>query len=250
MENCEAGTTIARSFIIPVMDNSQKGPYNIMTLLDDLENIQGEVICIFNNKKTYGELHKHPRINKYCYNNVNAGISRSWNIGINLSEGRTLFILNPNMHILHSAIEQLETYLFSLDKAVIVGPQGTHVDYHTLQDQRCFRKRTFNKPVKVHAVSGFFFAVNRERFCMHSLMFDVQLSPCFFDELDIGLQIMLAGLACYAVPVEGFEYQGEVLQDLNLSINYFGAQMARSDILSKGKERFKAKWHDAIYCKK
>lgn len=206
MDNCGTSSTIARSFIIPVLDYSPHSPYNIKTLLDDLGNIEGEVICIFNNKKMYNELHTHPRIDKYCYNNLNAGVSRSWNVGINLSEGKTLFILNSDVHIIGSAIEELESYLFDLDKAVMVGPQGAHIDYRTLRDQRYFRKRTFSKAVKVHAVSGFFFAIHNERFLKHCLMFDVQFSPCFFEEWDMGLQITLAGLSSYAVPVEGFEH--------------------------------------------
>ena len=39
---------ITRSFIIPVLDYSPHSPYNVTTLLDDLESIHGEVICIFN----------------------------------------------------------------------------------------------------------------------------------------------------------------------------------------------------------
>ncbi|MDR4504169.1 MAG: glycosyltransferase family 2 protein [Candidatus Scalindua sp.] len=250
MDNGETSLTIPRSFIIPVLDYSPHSPYNIRTLLDDLEHIEGEVVCIFNSKEIFDDLNTHPRINKYCYNSLNSGVSRSWNAGINLSEGKTLFILNSDVHLLHSAIEQLESYLFSLDKAVIAGPQGAHIDYRTLSDQRYFRKRTFFKPVQVHAVSGFFFAIHHQRFLEHCLMFDVQFSPCFFEEWDMGLQIALAGLACYAVPVEGFEHHWGASQDGNLSVNYFGREMTRSDILSKGRERFKAKWHDAIFSNK
>ncbi len=247
MENRETGSTLPRSFIIPILDYSPHSPYNIRTLLNDLENIDGEVICIFNNKKIYNELRRHPRIDKYCYNSLNAGVSRSWNVGINLSEGKTLFLLNSDVHILHSAIEQLESYLFSLDKAVMVGPQGAHIDFRTLRDQRYFRKGTFLKPVRVHAVSGFLFAIHHARFLKHCLMFDVQFSPCFFEEWDMGLQITLAGLACYAVPVEDFKHNWGASQDTNLSVNYFGREMTRSDILTKGRERFKAKWHDTIF---
>ncbi|MDR4499751.1 MAG: glycosyltransferase family 2 protein [Candidatus Scalindua sp.] len=238
---------IPRSFIIPVLDFSPHSPYNIKTLLSDLENIPGEVICIFNSKEVYEELHAHPRINKSCYNNLNAGVCRSWNMGINLAEGKAVFIINADVHIRPSAIEQLESYLFHLDKAVIVGPQGTHLDYRKLNIIRYFKKGTFDEPVQTHDVSGFLFAIHLERFLKHRLMFDVQFSPCFFEEWDMGLQVMQAGLACYAAPVEDFEHHWGASQDTNLSVNYFGREMSRSDILSKGKERFKAKWHEAIF---
>ena len=43
---------VLRSFIIPVLDYSPHSPYNINTLLVDLEEIHGEVICVFNSRET------------------------------------------------------------------------------------------------------------------------------------------------------------------------------------------------------
>jgi len=79
---------VSRSFIIPVLDYSPHSPYNITTLLNDLEEIHGEVICIFNSHEVFDKLRDHSRIDKYCFNSLNAGVSRSWNIGINLAEER------------------------------------------------------------------------------------------------------------------------------------------------------------------
>ena len=245
-----ANSVILRSFIIPVLDFSPHGSYNIKTLLSDLENIQGEVICIFNSREVYDKLHTHSRIDKYCYNSLNAGVSRSWNIGINLAEGRSVFILNADVHVRPSAIEQLESYLFSLDKAVIVGPQGTHIDYKKLKPVKYFEKGTFSDPVQTHDVSGFFFAIHIERFLKHRLMFDVQFSPCFFEEWDMGLQIKQAGLASYAVPVKDFEHKCGASQDVKSSVNYFGRQMTWQDIILKNKERFITKWYNTIFCEK
>jgi len=237
---------ITRSFIIPVLDYSPHSPYNIETLLKDLENIPGEVICVFNSIDVFDKLHNHPRINKYCFNNLNAGVSRSWNIGINMAEGRSAFILNADIHILASAVEQLESYLYSLDKAVIVGPQGAHVDYKNHRDLRYFEKGTFSEPVQVHAVSGFLFAIHIERYHKHHLGFDVQFSPCFYEEWDIGLQVMQADMACYVVPVRDFEHHWGVSQDKDLTINYFGRVMTRKDIFPKNKKYFTEKWHNVI----
>ena len=243
MENENISThVIQRSFIIPVLDYSPHSPYNIETLLKDLEDIPGEVICIFNSVEVFDKLHNHPRIDKYCFNSLNAGVSRSWNIGINLAEGKTAFILNADIHILPLAVEQLETHLYGLDKAVIVGPQGTHLDFKNLSIIKYFEKGTFNEPVQTHDVSGFLFAIHLERFFKHHLMFDVQFSPCFYEEWDMGLQVMKAGLACYAVPVKDFEHHWGASQDDDLSINYFGRQITRKEIMSGNKERFVAKW--------
>lgn len=236
------GNQINRSFVIPVLDFSPHSPYNIKTLLEDLKYISGEVICIFNSREVYEELKNHKRINKYCYNNLNAGVSRSWNIGINLSEGRAVFILNADLHVLPKAIDELERYLFTLEKAVIVGPQGTHIDFSTLNIIKYFEKGKFDVPVQTHDVSGFFFAIHMERFLLHKLIFDVQFSPCFFEEWDMGLQVMQAGLACYAVPVTDFEHHWGMSQACGSRINYFGMDLSRDNILVENRMKFIAKW--------
>ncbi len=56
---------VSRSFIIPVLDYSPHSPYNINTLLNDLEDIHGEVICIFNIREVFDKLRDRPRIDKY-----------------------------------------------------------------------------------------------------------------------------------------------------------------------------------------
>jgi hypothetical protein len=238
---------IQRSFVIPILDFSPHSPYNILTLLEDLDGIEGEVICIFNSPEVYEKLHSHPRINKYCYNSLNAGVSRSWNIGINLSEGKAVFMLNADLHVLPKAIEEIEHHLFSLDKAVIVGPQGTHIDYKTLRIIRYFEKGRFDAPVQTHDVSGFFFAIHIERFLNHKLAFDVRFSPCFFEEWDMGMQVMQAGLACYAVPVIDFEHHWGLSQATgDVFIEYFGRKLSRNDVLNENMGKFIAKWFPSL----
>ena len=236
--------TITRSFVIPVLDFSPHSRFNIRTLLQDLEGIPGEVICIFNSREVYTEMCGHDRIDKFCFNNLNAGVSRSWNMGINLAEGRAVFILNADLHILPAAIDKLEYYLFNLEKAVIVGPQGSYLDFKNLKVIRYFQKSEFNHPVRTHDVSGFFFAIHRERFLAHKLLFDVQYSPCFMEEWDMGLQVFQAGAACYAVPVTEFEHDWGISQSQeNTRINYFGRELLRNDIALNNRRKFIAKWH-------
>ncbi len=239
---------VIRSFIIPVLDYSPHSPYNIETLLKDLEHIPGEVICIFNSHEVFEKLCDHPRIDKYCFNNLNVGVSRSWNMGINMAEGRTVFILNADVHIQSLAVSQLESYLLRLDKAVIVGPQGAIIDYKNLRDEKYYWKGTFKEPVKVDAVSGFLFAIHLERYLKHNLLFDVQFSPCFYEEWDMGFQVMQAGLACYIVPVKDFEHHWGASREENenISINYFGREVTRKEILKQNKERFRAKWLEGM----
>ncbi len=234
---------ISRSFVIPILDFSPHSPFNIRTLLDDLGPIEGEVICIFNSPEVYQALNSHPRINKYCFNNLNAGVSRSWNIGINLAEGKSVFIMNADLHVLPSAIDQLEHHLFSLPRAVMVGPQGSHLDIKNLRIIRYFEKGNFDQPVRTHDLSGFFFCIHRQRFLQHRLMFDVQYSPCFMEEWDMGMQVLQAELASYAVPVTDFEHDWGISQSQeNDRINYFGRDVYRNDILVANREKFLTKW--------
>ncbi len=74
-------------------------------------------------------------------------------------------------------------------------------------------------------------------------MFDVQYSPCFMEEWDMGLQVLQAELACYAVPVTDFEHDWGISQSKeNNKINYFGREVYRNDILLANREKFLAKW--------
>jgi GT2 family glycosyltransferase len=234
---------IERSIVIPVLDFSPHGPYNVRTLLSDLERVDGEVICIFNSDEVYAELRSHPRIDKYCYNSHNAGVSRSWNLGINMAEGRAVFIMNADLHILPTAVDRLEVFLFNLPDAVIVGPQGSHLDFENLRVLHYFEKATFHEPVRTHDVSGFFFCLDREKFCRHGLMFDVRYSPCFMEEWDMGMQVLRAGLSCYSVPVTDFEHHWGVSESReNTRINYFGRDVYRNDILRENRVKFLEKW--------
>lgn len=235
--------TINRSFVIPVLDFSSHSSHNILTLLDDLKAVDGEVICIFNSDEVFEKLRFHERIDKFCYNKLNAGVSRSWNIGIHLAEGRAVFILNSDLHVLPAAIEKLESYLFTLDRAVIVGPQGSFVDFKNLRILRYFQNGNFDQPVRTHDVSGFFFGIHRERFLQHRLMFDVQYSPCFMEEWDMGMQVLAAELACYAVPITEFEHDWGISQSTeNDKIMYFGREVYRNDVIAENRKKFLSKW--------
>ena len=162
---------ISRSYVIPVLDFSTHSEYNIFTLLKDLRDVEGEVICIFNSRDVYDKLKSHQRINKFCFNSANAGVSRSWNIGLEMAEGRAVFIMNADLHVRVAAIEQLEHFLFALEKAVVVGPQGSIIDFQNFRVMRYYEKGNFRKPIRTHDVSGFFFALNRSLFLGNGLRF-------------------------------------------------------------------------------
>ena len=232
-----------RSFIIPILNLDEDKKYNIHTLLKDLNDIDGEVICIFNAAAPFKFLKNHPRINKFIHNSVNIGVSRSWNAGINMSEGETLFILNADLKVTEEAISQLEYHLHHLPDAVLVGPEGTINDYAKLEILEYYRKNTFSQPTRTHDISGFFFAIHKQRFLAQKLLFDERYSPCFMEEWDMGMQVLNAGLACYVVPVQDFEHEWGISGDQeNTAINYMGRIVYRNDIIEQNKAKFLEKW--------
>jgi GT2 family glycosyltransferase len=201
------------------------------------------VICIFNRPEVFEQLKDHPRIDKYCFNKLNAGVGRSWNMGIDLAEGDAVFVLNADLKICEAAIDELEKALFSLHNAVIVGPHGSLVDFQNLEVRHYYQKGNFDKPVQTHDVSGFFFCLHLERFLSKGLRFDPRYSPCFMEEWDMALQVMRVQLACYAVPVTDFEHDWGVSENhQNPEIVYFGRSLRRNDILLANRRRFRQKW--------
>lgn len=243
MDAIHAADQIRRSFVIPVLDLSPHSRFSIVTLLDDLEQIDGEVICIFNSPEVFKGLRHHPRIDKYCYNKLNAGVGRSWNMGIDLAEGDAVFVMNADLHVGRTAIEDLEAALYRLPKAVLIGPHGSMVDFEKLRVIHYYHKGNFDKPVQTHDVSGFFFCLHLERFLSRGLRFDSRYSPCFMEEWDMALQVLKANLACYAVPITDFEHDwGVSANNTNPEIVYFGRSMRRNDILIANHKRFREKW--------
>lgn len=234
---------VKRSFVIPVLSLGEGEKLNIVKLLKDFEAIDGEVICVFNSREVFERLESHPRIDKFCYNKENAGVSRSWNIGINLAEGKTVFILNEDVHLGPRAVEQMEYYLYTLPNAVLVSPQGSFLDFVNLRIIRYLQKGEFRRPVRTHDVSGFLFAIHIDRFREHQLLYDVRYSPCFMEEWDMGMQVLKSGLACYAVPVTDFEHHWGISGDTtNSPIHYFGRTVYRNDVLIANQAKFREKW--------
>jgi len=231
-----------RSFVIPVLDMSPASPYNIEKLLDDLEDISGDVIVVFNSIEMADKLKSHPRIDYSAILSSNVGVSRAWNIGLNISEADVTFILNSDLHIEKEAVDVIEKYLMELPDAAIAGPQGSFFDFNVLKDILYFDKGTFDKPVAVDGVSGFFFAVKTDLFNNGSLKFDNIYTPCYFEEWDIGLQCRLMGYKCYAVPVTGYEHEWSGSIRSLSKIDYMNREEGREEIYARNRTQFQFKW--------
>jgi len=236
-----AGAPI-RSFVIPVLDYSPASEYNILTLLDDLAEIEGDVIVIFNGSAVGEELKEHPRITRHAIMKQNVGVARGWNIGLNMAESETVFILNADVHIGPDAVSAVESGLMNLPLAACVGPQGAFVDFHLCRDYCYFGKGSFEHPLEVDAVSGFFFAINRRLFSENGLQFENGFTPCYSEEWDIGLQSKMAGLKNYIVPTTAYDHHWSGTIRALHSIPYMGRDEKAGDISLRNRQLFLAKW--------
>lgn len=235
-----------RSFVIPVLDYSPASEFNILTLLNDLQHIEGEVIVIFNGTSVGEELKEHPRITRHAIMKQNVGVARGWNIGLDMAESETVFILNADAHISQEAVTDIEDGLKNMPLAACVGPQGAFVDFVLCRDYVYYDKGSFVEPMEVDAVSGFFFAVNRRLFAEHGLQFENGYTPCYFEEWDIALQIKLAGLKNYIVPTTAYEHHWSGTIAALRTIPYMGRDEKAGDILLRNRRLFLAKWRRII----
>lgn len=235
-------SSASRSFVIPVLDYSPASEYSIITLLDDLEQIPGDVIVIFNSEDVADKLKHHPRITHYAVMKLNIGVARAWNVGLDIAETPTVFIVNADAHITPEGVNTLEQNLWQLDRAACVGPQGSFLNVGLCSDYHYFDKGTFDRPVAVDSVSGFFFCVKRTLFEDKTLQFENCFTPCYFEEWDLGLQIRKAGLMSYVVPTTAYDHHWSgTIRALN-TIPYYGREETASNILKRNRMLFLLKW--------
>jgi GT2 family glycosyltransferase len=234
----------SRSFVIPVLDYSPASCYSIATLLDDLQDIDGDVIVVFNSQKVAAELKEHPRITQFAVVKQNVGVSRAWNIGLDMAVTPVVFIVNADVHLEAETVEALETGLMTLDRAACVGPQGSFVDFSLTRDYCYFDKGAFSEPLEVDAVSGFLFALKREHFTEKLIRFEDAFTPCYFEEWDLGLQIRKAGLKSYIIPVTAYDHHWSGTIRALREIEYYSNADTAGDILKRNRGYFLAKWRN------
>lgn len=235
-------SSASRSFIIPVLDMSPASEFNIVTLLRDLEYVEGDVIIIFNSQEVAEDLKGHPRITRYAVMKQNVGVARAWNLGLEMAATPTVFILNADLHVEASAIDALEKALWDLPDAACVGPQGSFVNYALTKDYMYFDKGTFQEPLEVDAVSGFFFAVKLEHFNDKTIRFENAFTPCYFEEWDLGLQIRVAGLKNYIVPTSAYDHHWSGSIRALREIRYYDESETAGEILLRNRRFFLNKW--------
>lgn len=232
-----------RSFVIPVLDASAEGRAEFNSLLKDLEGVEGEVIVVFNSAEAAAAFKDHPRIDLSATMNVNVGVSRAWNIGVQMASQPTVIFANADLRLDSKSVETLESALWTLPSAGIVGPEGSFFGFYTYEDILWLHEGKATSTLAVDAVSGFFFAVKRELFTRKILQFETAYTPCFAEEWDIGLQARQNGYRCYVVPVKGYEHKWGISKDMNRVVRFMKNQQATaSEILARNRIYFWRKW--------
>lgn len=247
--NVSSGSCISaarRSFVIPVLDMSPASEFNIGTLLHDLENIDGDVIVIFNGPEMADHLKDHPRITRYAIMKQNIGVARAWNLGLEIAATPTVFILNADLHVERSAVDALEQALYELPDAACVGPQGSFFDFVLGKDYTYFDRGTFSSPLEVDAVSGFFFALKLEHFNQKLIRFENAFTPCYFEEWDLGLQIRQSGLKSYIVPTSAYDHHWSGTIRALREIRFYEHAETAGEILLRNRQLFLNKWRGIV----
>jgi len=234
----------SRSFVIPVLDYSPASEFNIMTLLQDLERIPGDVLVVFNNQAVADDLKGHPRITRHAAMSENIGVARAWNVGISMAATPFVMILNADLHLEAGAADALEHGLATLDRAACTGPQGSFLNFGLTRDYLYFDKGSFNTPIQVDAVSGFLFAVRRDQFGPGGLKFEEAYTPCYFEEWDLGLQIKRKGLKSWIVPATTYTHHWSGSIAARQEIDYLGVSESPQAILKRNRLLFLSKWRD------
>ncbi len=233
---------LKRSFVIPVIDYAPASQYNIKTLLDDLEKIEGEVIVVFNSEKVASELKDDPRIDYYAIMKKNVGVSRAWNIGLNIARTPIVFFINSDVHIEKDTITDIEKAIISLPDAAMVGPQGSFFHFESLSDLLYFDKDKYSSIQIVDAVSGFLFGIRKKYFDRFNFRFENDFTPCYFEEWDIGLQIKKAGLKSYVIPSFNYDHEWSGSIRSMQKISYYDKAETPTVIHSRNMTLIKAKW--------
>jgi GT2 family glycosyltransferase len=235
------------SLIIPVLDDSPHSPWSIHTLLEDLGDIPGEVILVLNDPPTQRDLMEHPRVDHWCANSRNPGVARSWSMGLALATHETALVLNADLRLERRAVETIARALRDLPDAVVVGPEGDLIDFSRQESVRYLAKGVVTEPTPVSMVSGFLFGLRLDRMRAAGIAFDTRYTPCFLEEMDLGIQVLRAGLKCWTVPCQGYEHAfGVSSRDPGSEIAFLGRSESLRSIRARSLALFREKWADIL----
>jgi GT2 family glycosyltransferase len=238
------------SFVIPVLNlvrplNKKKffmPRSTVIDLVSDIEknvDLDYEIIVVCNNtdEKLIKFATKTPSISKYVLNSVNPGIARSWNMGVNMSEGEYLFIVNDDVRIGKNSVEKLIQHMDANPKVGVTGPRGVlwNKDGHV--------KYVGESEISVaDAISGFAFAIRSTAF--HEVGgFDINYTPAGCEEIDFSFRISRSGWTNVVIPnldIHHNEHHG--ISSFRTTIKYFDSEIDTYNLHERNFAYLTNKW--------
>ena len=211
------------------------------TLRDIKKNVQlsYEVIVVCNGKdpELLDFIKASPDIDKYCINNVNVGVARSWNMGAQMSEGNALCFLNDDVSLGHNSVEAMYDLLISNESIGQVGPVGalwegaSHKEFVGI-----------DSVADADAIAGFCFIL-KEKLFRQLGGFDVAYSPAGLEEIDMSYAIRKAGYRCVVIPhlpIHHYHHHG--VSAYKTDINYLSKTIDTVTLNERNKTYFEKKW--------
>ena len=238
------------SIIIPVLH--WKRPLNkkrffmprqtiVETLADIARNVKIEheviVICNGQDPELVNFIKSSSEVNKYCLNNLNVGVARSWNMGAQMAEGKALCFLNDDVSVGEDAFENLYDLLYSDKNIGQVGPVGALWD--GAKHQKYVGE---NELADADAIAGFCFMLSDAIFARLG-GFDVAYTPAGLEEIDMSFAIRKQGLRCVVMPhLDIHHYHHHGVSAYQADISYLSSSIDTVSLHEKNMAYFKNKW--------
>lgn len=201
--------------------------FELIIIINDSENV--ELIEYIKNETI---------VSKYAVISKNIGVSRSWNIGAHLAEGKYLCFCNDDVEFQYSSFKNLLSTFSHHDKVGQIGPQGTK----WLRDKPG-EYLVSNQIMEADAIAGYFFIVPTTVF--HEVGgFDNFYTPAGCEEIDMSFAIRNKGYKCLIVPNTGIIHHGNHgISSRNAIIKYFDKEINTLELDKRNKAYFVKKWY-------
>jgi GT2 family glycosyltransferase len=238
------------SVIVPVLEirrpwtlrHGTSKARSVGNLLADLRHMprsEVEVIVVFNRqgRDVLEFIQSHTRIDKYCVNSTNVGVSRAWNMGAMLAEGEYLCFSNDDVELGPHALSIMQTVMAADASIGEVGPAGgrflggvggPRVGMEQMED--------------ADEISGFLFMTKRAVFDLVG-GFDVRFTPAGYEEIDFSFKIRRNALRCCVIP--GLEVKHHNQNGVSLTnhpIRFFSTETSRLFLHERNRRVFCEKW--------
>lgn len=127
---------------------------------------------------------------------TNLGVSAGWNVGLFATSGRNVCFLNQDARASVEDLLVMSDFLDTQHQVAIVGPSGSDWDFERIEHRNfVVPQATGFTPCDV--VSGYCFTVRRVQ-AINVGGFDVHLSPCGYEEVDLALRMRLSNVGSCA----------------------------------------------------